>query len=138
MHPVSSDGLTKLTRLLDSAGEGMAFPQAEMAAKANAALSSLVLVMAAEAIACMSVENGMPWGKSYALTAQAMMETASLLLEKGVHPAQLKDMICQPGSVGVNVLRALERAHLRAAMIDACKSAYAQAAPHPTHQEESV
>jgi len=137
MHPVSSDGLERLTRLLDSAGEGIAFPQAEMAAKTNAALSSLVLLFASEAIACMSVENGMPWGKSYALTAQVMMETASLLSEKGIHPAQLKDMLCQPGDVTTHVLRALEQVHLRATMIEACGQAYTQAAPHHTHQEES-
>ena len=102
---------------------------AEVAAKANAALSSLVLLMASEAIASMSAENGMPWGKSYALTARTMMETSSLLSEKNVHPARLKDTLCQPGSVAAGVLRVLEGAHLRAAMIDACRAAYEEVSP---------
>jgi len=101
----------------------------EAAAKTNAALSSLVLLMASEAIAGMSAENGVPWGKSYALTAQTMMDTATLLSEQNMHPAQLKDTLCQPGSVATNVLRALEGARLRAAMFDACRAAYEEVSP---------
>ena len=123
MSPITSEDLAKLTRLLEEAGEGMPHPQAGMAAQTNAVLSALILFIASEAIACMSASNGMPWSDSYALTARVMAETASLLTEKGVHPAQLKDMICQPGSLAIEALHALEQVRLRAAMINACNGA---------------
>jgi len=108
-----------------------------MVAKTNAVLSSLILLIASEAIACMSAENGMAWSESYALTAAAMVETASFLSEKGLHPAQLKDMLCQPGSVAIDALRALEQARVRAELIVACNGAYGQVTKDCTNREES-
>ncbi|MCL1855895.1 MAG: hypothetical protein FWF86_09195, partial [Clostridia bacterium] len=126
MNPVSLDDMARLTQLLETAGRDMPSPQAQMAAKTNVVLSSLMLLIASEAIACMSAGNGMPWGDSYGLTAAVMAETASLLSEKGIHPAQLKDMLCQPGSLAIEALQALEQARLRTAMINACNEACVQ------------
>jgi len=136
MTPVSSEDLSKLIGLLESAGENMPHPQAEIAAKTNAALSSLVLLIASEAIACMSAGNGMPWNDSYALTAKVMAETAALLSGKSMHPAQLKDMLCQPGSVAIDTLQSLEQMRLRTAMINACKEACGQITQSHENQEE--
>jgi len=138
MSPVSTEDLTKLTWLLDGAGEGMPSPKVRMAAKANAALSALILTIASEAIAHISASNDMPWGDSYALTARIMEETAALLSQKNVHPAQVKDMLCQPGGPAIEALLALERVRLRAAMIDACNGAFNQITTQHTDRAEQL
>ena len=136
MDPVSLDTMTRLTRLLEEADMDMPSPQAKMAAKTNVVLSSLMLLIASEAIACMSAGNGMPWSDSYGLTATVMAETASLLSEKGMHPAQLKDMLCQPGSLAIDALQALEQIRLRTAMINACNEACNQITQNRANWEE--
>ena len=138
MTPIQPADLLKLISYLENAGENMPHSQAQIAAKANAALSSLVLLIASEAIACMSAGNGMPWSESYALTAKVMAETAVLLSEKSMHPAQLKDMLCQPGSVAIDTLESLEQMRLRTAMINACKEAYSQITQNHKYQEEHL
>ena len=132
MGSVSLENIATLARYFEEAGEGMSHGQAKTAAETNAVLSCLLLLIASEAIACVSANNGMPWNESYALTAKVMAETASLLSDNSVHPAQLKDMVCQPGGFAIDVMQALEHARLRVAMIDACN----EAVKHTTHQGE--
>jgi pyrroline-5-carboxylate reductase len=95
-----------------------------------------MLLIASEAIACMSAANGMPWSDSYGLTAAVMSETATLMSEKGVHPAQIKDMLCQPESLAIDALQALEQIRLRTAMINACNEACNQIGKNRMNREE--
>ena len=49
-----------------------------------------------------------------------MLRGSALLLEqKGLHPAQLKDMVSSPGGTTIAGLRELERAGLRSALMEA-------------------
>ena len=120
-HPPA--GVGALKELLATGGENAPSANHETA-ESVAVLSSLILINAVEAIGCMAARNGMSWNESYALAAKAMDATARALLESGMHPAQLKDMLCEPGSAAIRGLNALEHERLRALLIQACYQAH--------------
>jgi len=53
--------------------------------------------------------------------------TSKLILESGKHPGQLKDMVCSPGGTTISGVHQLEKAGLRAALMDAVEAATNQA-----------
>ena len=121
----------KLMELLAGGGEKKPGGKYD-AEKSVAAISALILIHTVEAIAGMAVHNGMPWSESYALSIKTMNAAAAFLLESGMHPAQLKDMICQPGSMAIRGLSALESEHLRGLLMRACLRVYERIqAPDP-------
>ena len=72
-----------------------------------------------EAMADGAVAAGLPRHLSNQLAHKTLSGTASLLREKGLHPAELKDMVASPGGTTISGLRHLELAGLRSALIEA-------------------
>jgi pyrroline-5-carboxylate reductase len=71
-----------------------------------------------EALADGGVKNGLPRDLSYQLAAQTMIGTGKMLLETGLHPGQLKDMVSSPGGTTIEGIKALEKGGLRHGVID--------------------
>jgi len=69
------------------------------------------------------VRMGLPRDLATLLAAQTVLGSAKLLLETGLHPGQLKDMVASPAGTTIAGLHALERGGLRAALIDAVEAA---------------
>lgn len=74
-----------------------------------------------EAMADAAVEGGMPRKQAYTFAAQAVLGSAKMVLETGMHPGELKDMVCSPGGTTIQAVHALEDKGLRAAVMDAMK-----------------
>jgi pyrroline-5-carboxylate reductase len=66
---------------------------------------------------------GLPRDLAMTLAAQTVLGSAKLLLEGGLHPGQLKDMVASPAGTTIAGLHALERGGLRAALMDAVEAA---------------
>ena len=76
-----------------------------------------------EALSDSAVKSGMTRKDSYIFAEQAVMGSAKLLLETGMHPGELKDIVCSPAGTSIEAVRVLEDNGFRSAVIratDAC------------------
>ncbi len=63
--------------------------------------------------------QGLPRHLSNQLAHKTLSGTASLLREKNLHPAELKDLVTSPAGTTISAIRHLELAGLRSALIEA-------------------
>lgn len=71
-----------------------------------------------EALADGGVKQGLPRATAYRLAAQTVMGTGKMILEMGIHPGELKDMVTSPGGTTIEGCEALERGQMRYAVMD--------------------
>jgi pyrroline-5-carboxylate reductase len=72
-----------------------------------------------EAMADGAVLGGMPRDKAYKFAAQAVLGSAKMVLETGMHPAELKDMVCSPGGTTIEAIASLEKNGFSGTVIEA-------------------
>jgi pyrroline-5-carboxylate reductase len=72
-----------------------------------------------EAMADGAVLGGMPRDKAYKFAAQAVLGSAKMVLETGMHPAELKDMVCSPGGTTIEAIASLEKNKFSGTVIEA-------------------
>ncbi len=77
------------------------------------------VALMAEAMADGAVAAGLSRSFANHLAHRTLAGTASLLQEKELHPAQLKDKVASPGGTTIAALRHLEKVGLRSALIEA-------------------
>ncbi len=77
------------------------------------------IALVIEAMADGAVAAGLPRYLSNQLSYKTLSSTVSMLREKGLHPAELKEMVASPAGTTISALRHLERAGLRSALIEA-------------------
>jgi pyrroline-5-carboxylate reductase len=84
--------------------------------------SPAYVFMFIEAMADAAVADGMPRAQAYTFAAQSVLGSAKMVLETGMHPAQLKDMVCSPGGTTIEAVRVLEEKGMRSCVIEAMKA----------------
>ena len=81
------------------------------------------VAMFIEALADGGVKEGLSRPQAMNLAIQTVLGTARLLQETGLHPGQLKDMVCSPGGTAIEGVQALEAGGLRHTAMNAVVAA---------------
>ncbi len=120
---VSEEDLNQVLKLVQSFGRASVVPERLMDVVVAVSGSSPAYVfMFIEAMADAAVAGGMPRQQAYEFAAQAVLGSAKMVLETGMHPGQLKDMVCSPGGTTIEAVKVLEEMGLRAAVMDAMEA----------------
>ena len=69
------------------------------------------------------VAAGLPRDVALRLAAQTVLGSAKMVLETGLHPGALKDMVTSPGGTTIEGLHELEKGKLRGTVISAVRAA---------------
>ena len=85
--------------------------------------SPAYVFMFIEAMADAAVSGGMPRKQAYQFAAQALLGSAKMVLETGMHPGELKDMVCSPAGSTIEGVRILEQNGFRSAVFEALNGA---------------
>ena len=116
---VTEEELQLVLTLLKSFGRAEVVPEYLMDTVTGVSGSSPAYVfLFLEALADAAVAEGMPRKQAYEFAAQSV----KMLLETGMHPGELKDMVCSPGGTTIEAVAVLERENLRSAVIDATRA----------------
>lgn len=120
---ISAEEFAIARRALEGFGstEVLAEPLME-AAVAVSGSSPAYVYMFIEAMADCAVLDGMPRDVAYKFAAQAVLGSAKMVLETGLHPGALKDAVCTPGGSTIEAVRVLEEKGLRSAVIEGMKA----------------
>lgn len=81
------------------------------------------IMLIIEALADGGVKVGLHRETALMLAAQTVFGSAKLLLDTGMHPGALKDMVTSPGGTAIAGLHTLEAGGLRRTLIDAVEAA---------------
>lgn len=120
---VTEEELQLVLTLLKSFGRAEVVPEYLMDTVTGVSGSSPAYVfLFLEALADAAVAEGMPRKQAYEFAAQSVLGSAKMLLETGMHPGELKDMVCSPGGTTIEAVAVLERENLRSAVIDATRT----------------
>lgn len=105
---------------------GVAVPLKESLLDAVTGLSGsgpAYVYMIIEALSDGGVAAGLPRDVATKLAAQTVLGSAKMVLETGLHPGVLKDMVTSPGGTTVEGLHEIEKGGLRGTLISAVRAA---------------
>ena len=122
---VSKEELDLVLSIFGSFGKALCVPEHLIdVVTAVSGSSPAYVFLFIEAMADGAVALGMPRQQAYEFAAQAVLGSAKMVLESGMHPGQLKDMVCSPGGTTIAGVMALEENGLRNAVIKSVTAAY--------------
>ena len=105
---------------------GIAFAVKESLLDAVTGLSGsgpAYVFMMIEALSDGGVAAGLPRDVATRLAAQTVLGAAKMVLETGMHPGALKDMVTSPGGTTIEGVHELEKAGVRGALVNAVRAA---------------
>lgn len=115
---VTEAELKQVLALFEACGIAEVMPEHLLDAVVSVSGSSPAYIfILIEAMADGAVRDGIPRSQAYRLAAQSVLGSAKMVLETGLHPGALKDMVCSPGGTTIEAVAALERTGFRSAVL---------------------
>ncbi|MCF0105865.1 MAG: pyrroline-5-carboxylate reductase [Holdemanella sp.] len=119
---VTEEEMNEIVSIFNSFGKAEIIKEDLMDAVVAVSGSSPAYVyMFIEAMADAAVAQGMPRAQAYKFAAQAVLGSAKMVLETGMHPGALKDNVCSPGGTTIDAVMELEKTGFRASVMQAMK-----------------
>lgn len=119
---VSDDEIQKISEIFNCFGKAEVVPEKMMDIVTAVSGSSPAFVyMFIEAMADAAVLGGMPRTQAYKFAAQTVLGSAKMVLDTGMHPGELKDMVCSPSGTTIEAVAELEKLGMRTAVIEAVR-----------------
>lgn len=120
---VTDEEKLEIKSLFESFGKAEFIEESVMdIASAVGGSSPAFVYMFIEALADSAVMYGMPRELAYTVSAQAVLGSAKMVLDTGIHPGILKDEVCSPGGTTIQSVVSLEKDGFRAAIMNAVKA----------------
>lgn len=124
---VSEEETKSVENILTSFGKASLIRENLMDAVVGVSGSSPAYVfIMIEAMADGAVAAGMPRAQAYEFAAQAVLGSAKMVLETGMHPGALKDMVCSPAGTTIEAVKVLEEKGFRSAVLSAMEACVAK------------
>ncbi len=124
---MTEEELTQVLTLLSSFGKAAVVTETVLDIVGAVSGSSPAFVfMFIEALADGAVAEGMARKQAYEFAAQSVLGSAKMVLETGLHPGALKDMVCSPGGTTIEGVNVLEKEGMRSAVMDAVRACIAK------------
>lgn len=121
---VQSDDLGAVRTLFEAVGSVVSVEERLMDAVTGLSGSGPAYVFVAiEALADGGVRMGLPRATAELLAAQTVLGAARMVLERGEHPARLKDQVASPGGTTITGLYQLEVGGMRSCLMAAVEAA---------------
>ncbi|KAF2364181.1 Pyrroline-5-carboxylate reductase [Trinorchestia longiramus] len=121
---VSAEQKTVAAALLSCLGLVREIPEEQIdAATAVAGSGPAYIYAAIEAMADGGVKMGLPRDLALSLAAQTVRGAATMVIQTGKHPGQLKDNVCSPGGTTITGMHELEKHGFRNALMCAVEAA---------------
>lgn len=119
---ISMQGKDEILKIFASFGKVEELDESLMDAYTAISGSSPAYVyMMIEAMADAGVLGGIPRKSAYKMASQAVLGSAKMVLDSGVHPGVLKDNVCSPGGTTIEAVAKLEEGGFRTSIIEAMK-----------------
>lgn len=117
---IANDELDVVEQIFNSCGKMKILPESYInkAIAINGSAPAYVF-MFIEALADAGVKNGLTRDDAYFIAAQTVLGSAKMVLETGINPAHLKDMVCSPAGTTIEAVIELENKGFRNAVISA-------------------
>lgn len=120
---ITKEELESVMKLLKSFGRAEVVKESMMDAVVAVSGSSPAYVFIfIEAMADAAVAEGMPRAQAYKFAAQAVLGSAKMVLETGLHPGKLKDMVCSPAGTTIEAVKILEKTGFRNSIMECMKA----------------
>ena len=119
---VTEEDFKKVQTIFDSVGKTEVLKEEMINTVTGISGSSPAYVyMMIEAMADAGVRDGLSRDSAYKLASQAVLGSAKMVLETGINPAALKDMVCSPNGTTIEAVAELEKRGFRASIMEAIK-----------------
>jgi pyrroline-5-carboxylate reductase len=120
----TAEDVACVQRLFGAVGVAHRLPEPLLDAVTGLSASGPAFVyLMIEALSDGGVRVGLPRDVATALAAQTVLGAAKMVLQTGLHPGALKDMVASPAGTTIAGLHALERGGVRGALMDAVEAA---------------